>query len=215
MRTMNDALTTSSMAGARSSMADAIPSRAKVGMASLIFMESAFFAAFLVTYLYYIGKSPEGPQPLDCLERGPVLFNSACLIASSVTVMAAVKSLARGSIGAFRAWMLLTILLGLEFLVGTGIEWRSLIEGKGLTLQSNAFGTTYYALVGFHAFHVIVGLVMLLGIFVLSLFGCINPKRDHMRVDIATWYWHFVDVVWIFVFTLVYVIGRVPQGGSL
>lgn len=192
-----------------------MPSRAKVGMASLIFMESAFFAAFLVTYLYYIGKSPDGPQPLDCLELGPVLFNSACLIASSVTVVFAVKSLARGAVGAFRLWMVITILLGLEFLVGTGIEWRGLIEGKGLTLQSNAFGTTYYALVGFHAFHVGIGLLMLFGMLLLSLCGCINPKRDHMRVDIATWYWHFVDVVWIFVFTLVYIIGKVPQGGSL
>ena len=192
-----------------------MPSRAKVGMASLIFMESAFFAAFLVTYLYYIGKSPDGPQPLDCLELGPVLFNSACLIASSVTVVLAVKSLARGAVGAFRLWMVITILLGLEFLVGTGIEWRGLIEGKGLTLQSNAFGTTYYALVGFHAFHVAIGLLMLFGMLLLSLCGCINPKRDHMRVDIATWYWHFVDVVWIFVFTLVYIIGKVPHGGSL
>ena len=192
-----------------------MPSRAKVGMASLIFMESAFFAAFLVTYLYYIGKSPDGPQPLDCLELGPVLFNSACLIASSVTVVLAVKSLARGAVGAFRLWMVVTILLGLEFLVGTGIEWRGLIEGKGLTLQSNAFGTTYYALVGFHAFHVGIGLLMLFGMLLLSLCGCINPKRDHMRFDIATWYWHFVDVVWIFVFTLVYIIGKVPQGGSL
>ena len=189
--------------------------RAKVGMASLIFMESAFFAAFLVTYLYYIGKSPNGPQPIDCLELGPVLVNSVCLIASSFTVMLAVKSLARGSISGFRAWMLVTVLLGLEFLVGTGLEWRGLMIDKGLTIQSNAFGTNYYALVGFHAFHVALGLLMLMGTLVLSLFGCINPRRDHVRVDILTWYWHFVDVVWIFVFMLVYVIGRVPQGGAL
>ncbi len=207
MRTMSDTRATAASEFA-------MPSRAKVGMLSLIFMESAFFAAFLVTYLYYIGKSPSGPQPLECLDRGPVLINSACLIASSFTVVLAVKSLARGSQNAFRAWMLITIVLGLEFLVGTAIEWRGLIEGKGLTLQSNAFGTTYYSLVGFHAFHVVVGMLMLVGVLLLSLCGCINPKRDHVRVDIATWYWHFVDVVWIFVFTLVYIVGRVPQGGA-
>jgi cytochrome c oxidase subunit 3/cytochrome o ubiquinol oxidase subunit 3 len=190
-------------------------SRAKVGMASLIFMESAFFAAFLVTYLYYIGKSTSGPQPIECLDRGPVLFNSACLIASSFTVVLAVRALARGAIGLFRVWLLVTVLLGFEFLAGTAIEWSGLVTAKGLTIQSNAFGTTYYSLVGFHAFHVIVGLLMLVGILVLSMFGCIDPRRDHARVDVATWYWHFVDVVWIFVFLLVYVVGRVPQGGGL
>ena len=190
-------------------------SRAKVGMASLIFMESAFFAAFLVTYLYYIGKSTSGPQPIECLDRGPVLFNSACLIASSFTVVLAVRALARGAIGLFRVWLLVTVLLGFEFLAGTAIEWSGLVTAKGLTIQSNAFGTTYYSLVGFHAFHVIVGLLMLVGILVLSMFGCIDPRRDHVRVDVATWYWHFVDVVWIFVFLLVYVVGRVPQGGGL
>ena len=187
-------------------------SRAKVGMASLIFMESAFFSAFLVTYLYYIGKSPDGPQPLDCLELNLVLINSVCLLSSSITVVLAVRSLARGAMGAFRLWLAVTILLGLEFLLGTGYEWWGLIEDKGLTLQSNAFGPNFYSLVGFHAFHVLVGLVLLIGVFILSLFGFINPARDHQRVDIATWYWHFVDVVWILVFTLVYIVGRVPQG---
>ncbi|MHC4792754.1 MAG: cytochrome c oxidase subunit 3, partial [Planctomycetota bacterium] len=97
-------------------------------------------------------------------------------------------------------------------LVGTGYEWWGLIEEKGLTLQSNAFGTNFYSLVGLHAFHVIVGMLMLVVILVLSIFGFIRPDRDHQRVDVATWYWHFVDVVWILVFTLVYIVGRVPQG---
>ena len=186
-------------------------SRAKVGMASLIFMESALFSAFLVTYLYYIGKSPTGPQPMDCLELGLVTINSICLFASSATVVFAVRALSRGSLKGFQVWMLLTILLGLEFLVGTGLEWKTLIEVQGLTIDSNVFGTTFYTLVGFHAFHVIVGLVLLTGTFMLALCGCIKPERDTERVEIATWYWHFVDVVWIVVFTLVYFVGKVPQ----
>ena len=186
-------------------------SRAKVGMASLIFMESALFSAFLVTYLYYIGKSPTGPQPMDCLELGLVTINSICLFASSATVVFAVRALSRGSLKGFQVWMLLTILLGLEFLVGTGLEWKKLIEVQGLTIDSNVFGTTFYTLVGFHAFHVIVGLVLLTGTFMLALCGCIKPERDTERVEIATWYWHFVDVVWIIVFTLVYFVGKVPQ----
>ena len=186
-------------------------SRAKVGMASLIFMESALFSAFLVTYLYYIGKSPTGPQPMDCLELGLVTINSICLFASSATVVFAVRALSRDSLKGFQVWMLLTILLGLEFLVGTGLEWKKLIEVQGLTIDSNVFGTTFYTLVGFHAFHVIVGLVLLTGTFMLALCGCIKPERDTERVEIATWYWHFVDVVWIVVFTLVYFVGKVPQ----
>jgi len=186
-------------------------SRAKVGMASLIFMESALFSAFLVTYLYYIGKSPTGPQPMDCLELGLVTINSICLFASSATVVFAVRALSRGSLKGFQVWMLLTILLGLEFLIGTGLEWKKLIEVQGLTIDSNVFGTTFYTLVGFHAFHVIVGLVLLTGTFMLALCGCIKPERDTERVEIATWYWHFVDVVWIVVFTLVYFVGKVPQ----
>ncbi|MSR40593.1 MAG: heme-copper oxidase subunit III [Phycisphaerales bacterium] len=188
--------------------------RARLGMASLIFMESALFSAFLVTYLYYIGKSPTGPQPLDCLELGLVTINSICLFASSATVVLAVRALGRGSLKGFQGWMLLTVLLGIEFLVGTGMEWQKLIDVHGLTIASNAFGTTFYSLVGFHAFHVIVGLVLLIGTLLLSFFGCIKPSRDTGRVEIATWYWHFVDVVWILVFTLVYFVGRVPQGGA-
>lgn len=185
--------------------------RGRVGMAMLIFMETLFFSGFIVTYLYYIGKSPFGPQPLDVLKLGPVIVNSICLISSSFTVIFAVRALRRGSVGAFRFWLLVTILLGIEFIVGTALEWRGLIYEDGLTIRTNIFGTNFYSLVGFHAFHVCVGLIILIGIFILSLFGHIKPTRDHGRVDVATWYWHFVDVVWIFVFTLVYIIGRVPQ----
>ena len=148
---------------------------------------------------------------MDVLELGPVLVNSACLLSSSLTVVLAVRAIRRGSMGAFRLWLLVTILLGVEFIVGTGMEWRKLIYTDGLTIRTNIFGTNFFSLVGFHAFHVCVGLVILTGIFVLSLTGHIKPTRDHVRVDIATWYWHFVDVVWIVVFTLVYIVGRVPQ----
>ncbi len=185
--------------------------RARVGMASLIFMESALFCSFLVTYLYYIGKSPTGPQPMDCLELGLVTVNSVCLLASSATVVLAVRALASGSRKRFQVWMLVTLLLGVEFLAGTGLEWKKLIELKGLEIDSNAFGTTFYTLVGFHAFHVVVGLLLLSGTLLLSLCGCVQPSRDSGRVEVVTWYWHFVDVVWIFVFTLVYFVGRVPQ----
>ena len=190
------------------SMPQAPMSRGRVGMALLIFMESIFFSGFIVTYLFYIGRSSFGPQPAEVLDLGPVIVNSICLWSSSVTVWLAVRSLRRGSLVAFNLWMIATVLLGIEFIVGTGMEWRKLILEDGLTIRTNVFGSNFFSLVGFHAFHVCVGLLLLLGTLVLSLAGRIRPDRDHERVDVLTWYWHFVDVVWIAVFLLVYVVGR-------
>jgi len=190
------------------SMPQAPMSRGRVGMALLIFMESIFFSGFIVTYLFYIGRSSFGPQPAEVLDLGPVIVNSICLWSSSVTVWLAVRSLRKGSLVAFNLWMIVTVLLGIEFIVGTGMEWRKLIFEDGLTIRTNVFGSNFFSLVGFHAFHVCVGLLLLLGTLVLSLAGRIRPERDHERVDVLTWYWHFVDVVWIAVFLLVYVVGR-------
>ena len=190
------------------SMPQAPMSRGRVGMALLIFMESIFFSGFIVTYLFYIGRSSFGPQPAEVLDLGPVIVNSICLWSSSVTVWLAVRSLRKGSLVAFNLWMIATVLLGIEFIVGTGMEWRKLIFEDGLTIRTNVFGSNFFSLVGFHAFHVCVGLLLLLGTLVLSLAGRIRPERDHERIDVLTWYWHFVDVVWIAVFLLVYVVGR-------
>lgn len=184
------------------------PSRGRVGMALLIFMESVFFSGFIVTYLFYIGRSAFGPQPAQVLELGPVLLNSACLLSSSVSVWLAVRALRRGSLTGFRIWMTVTVLLGLEFLVGTALEWRGLYLEHGLTLRTNIFGSNFYALVGFHAFHVCIGLLLLGGSLLFSFLGWIRPERDAERIDVVTWYWHFVDVVWILVFTVVYILGR-------
>ena len=183
------------------------PGRGKVGMACLIAMESFFFAGFIIAYLFYIGKGATGPWPREVLEVKPVLVNSAALIASSFTVIAAVRALGRGSPGAMRFWLALTILLGAWFIWGTWVEWRGLIWEHGLTLRTNLFGTTFYSLVGFHAFHVIVGLLALSAILGLGVAGRLRPDRDTLRFELVSWYWHFVDVVWVFVFTTVYVVG--------
>lgn len=190
------------------------PSRGGAGMACLIFTESCFFAAFIVAYLFYVGRDTRGPTPWQVLELGAVIVNSVALISSSVTVMFALRSLARGSMNAFRAWMLLTILLGAYFLYGTGKEWTTLIRDDHLTIATNLFGTTFYSLVGFHALHVTVGLLLLSMVLVLSICGKVESARDHRRVDLLSWYWHFVDAVWVFVFLTVYVIGRQPPGGA-
>lgn len=182
-----------------------LPDKGRVGMACLIVTESSFFAVFVVAYLFYIGQSLTGPYPADVLEI-PVL-NTVCLLSSSVTIMLALRALRGGSVSGFSLWWLATILLGLEFLVGTGVEWYGLIVKHGLWIDTNLFGTTFYSLVGFHAFHVFVGLSMLTLVLIFALTGRIAAE-DAERAEILSWYWHFVDTVWVVVLTVVYVVGR-------
>ena len=99
-----------------------------------------------------------------------------------------------------------TIVLGLGFLAGTAYEWYGLIYEEGLTISTNLFGTTFYSLVGFHAFHVIVGLMMLSLVFTLGMLGFVASQHGE-RVEILSWYWHFVDAVWVVVLTTVYIVG--------
>ena len=182
-----------------------LPDKGHVGMLCLIAAESAIFTIFVVAYIFYIGKSLSGPLPKDVLELP--IFASACLLSSSLTIHAAVSALRKGNLSTFRLFWFLTLALGAIFLFETGREWHHLIYDKGLTISTNLFGTTYYSLVGLHAFHVSVGLIGLFTIFLFALFGII--RREHTeRVDVFAMYWHFVDVVWIVVFTVVYVVGR-------
>jgi len=188
-----------------SAEAEWLPSRGPVGMACLIIGESAIFTIFVVAYLFYVGKSLSGPTPREVLET-PILF-TACLLSSSLTIHFAGRALERGARGAFVALLLATITLGGAFLFGTGREWYRLIYEHGLTICTNLFGTTYYSLVGLHAFHVIVGLVLMTIVALFAIVGYVG--REHsFRIDVIALYWHFVDAVWIVVFTVVYVIGR-------
>jgi cytochrome c oxidase subunit 3 len=182
-----------------------LPYRGKVGMACLIIGESAIFTIFVVAYLFYIGKSLSGPTPREVLET-PIFF-TICLLSSSLTIHFASRSLEHGKRGAFLGLWLLTIGLGGLFLFGTGREWHHLIYERGLTISTNLFGTTYYSLVGLHGFHVIVGLLMLTLVFVFALAGWVGREQSK-RVEVLSMYWHFVDAVWVVVFTVVYVIGR-------
>src|SRR5271169_9151 len=182
-----------------------LPYRGKVGMACLIIAESAIFTIFVVAYLFYVGKSLTGPTPREVLEV-PIFF-TICLLFSSLTIHFAGKFLERGKRGAFLALWLLTIVLGALFLFGTGQEWHRLIYEHGLTISPNIFGTTYYSLVSLHAFHVTAGLIMLSVVLFFGLAGRVGPEQS-ARVDVLSMYWHFVDAVWVVVFTVVYVLGR-------
>jgi len=182
-----------------------LPSRGRVGMAGLIVAESAIFTIFVVAYLFYVGKSQTGPLPGDVLHVPVVL--TICLLSSSVTIHRAVTALSRSRTSAFVLWWAATIGLGAVFLLGTAREWQHLIYDEGLTIRTNLFGTTYYSLVGLHAFHVTVGLLGLAIVLLLALGRRVRREYTE-RLEVLSMYWHFVDAVWVVVFTVVYVIGR-------
>jgi cytochrome c oxidase subunit III len=181
------------------------PERGRIAMFSLIGAEAAIFTIFVVAYLFYVGKSLTGPTPKDLLSV-PVLY-TICLLSSSLTIHLAATSLRRGSILSFGLLWVATITLGAAFLYGTAIEWYRLIYNEGFTISTNLFGTTYYSLVGLHGFHVVVGLLGLSIVMVFTLLGSVRSEHAE-RIDVLSLYWHFVDVVWIVVFTVVYLIGR-------
>jgi len=182
-----------------------LPSRGRVAMFCLIAAESAIFTIFVVAYLFYVGKNPVGPQPKDVLDAP--IFYSICLLSSSLTIHQAVKALRTGRSRNFGAWWLATIVLGATFMFGTFTEWHRLIYRDGLTISTNLFGTTYYSLVGLHGFHVVVGLLCLVTVMTFTLLGKVSQEHAD-RVDVLSLYWHFVDTVWVAVFTVVYILGR-------
>lgn len=180
------------------------PSRGRVGMFSLIIGESAIFTIFVVAYVYYIGASKYGPTP-KILEIP--YFNTVCLLSSSLTIWMAERAIERGRVRTFGMWWGLTMLLGMVFLAGTAMEWARLIGHDGLTISTNLFGTTFYSLVGLHATHVVVGLIGLSIVMTFTALGRVE-QRHAERIQVLSLYWHFVDAVWVVVFTVVYVVGR-------
>ena len=180
-----------------------LPSTRKVAVISLILTESSLFTIFLVAYLFYMGKNLNRPYPADVL-KFPVLATAA-LLSSSLTIVFSEIALHRGNRGLFHLWWAITILLGGYFLWFTGTEWHHLIFQDHLTLGTNVFGSTFYSLVGLHASHVIIGLFLLSLVLILSLLGKI-PKDHTEHIEMISWYWHFVDAIWVVVVTVVYVI---------
>ena len=180
-------------------------SRGRVGMWSLIVAESAIFAIFVAAYIFFIGKDLSGPTPAQILTV-PVI-GTVCLLSSSATMHWAVIGLKQGNLALFKLLWFATLALGAIFLLGTGREWHHFIYDEGFTIHTNLFGTTFYSLVGLHASHVFVGLIALFSVMVFALLG--KVKTEHAeRCEVLSMYWHFVDVVWVVVFTVVYGLGR-------
>ncbi|HVP40291.1 MAG TPA: cytochrome c oxidase subunit 3 [Candidatus Saccharimonadales bacterium] len=166
--------------------------------------ECLFFGSLISTYLVYKGKSLVGPYPGHILNIPFTSVSTFVLLMSSLTMVLALAGIQRGRMGQFRVWIAATALLGMTFLTGQVIEFSSFVR-EGLTLQGNLFGATFFVLTGFHGAHVSAGVVWLWSLFAASFGGRVKPENA-LDVEIAGLYWHFVDVVWIAIFTLVYLI---------
>lgn len=185
-----------------------MPEKTKLLTGLLVFSEANFFLALIVTYVVYHGSAgtgfattgaPTAASSLDTVRAG---FNTLLLLGSSITMGLAGKSLRREHRGGLVGWLLVTIGLGLGFLVAQGQEWLRLIQA-GVTISRDLFGTTFFTLTGFHGLHVFMGLIALMIVCVLALAGDVSGRRTAAMEAVAL-YWHFVDAVWVVVFSVVY-----------
>jgi cytochrome c oxidase subunit I len=177
-----------------------------VGMAAFIFSEATFFGALIVAFLAYRTRAP-GPGPHD-LDVARTLIVSVFLFASSLTVYLAERRLKRDDQSGFLVWWLATIALGIAFLGGQLTEYMRLYA-DGITIDSNLFTSAFFTLTGFHGLHVLVGLIALGIIAALARAGDFRAGRHHVATQAVSIYWHFVDVVWIVVLSLVYLLALV------
>lgn len=176
--------------------------RNKMGMLLFIVSEAVFFILLISTYIFYHREGGEGPTAANSLDLVKTSIFTAALLASSVTMHFAVSSAKARKHRGLGLWLLATIALGTIFLVGQGAEYLGLIR-ENVTISRNLFGTTFFTLTGFHGLHVFIGLVML-----VILLGLALNRRGHPlkapAVEVISLYWHFVDVVWIAVFSVIY-----------
>jgi len=163
-----------------------------------------FFGSFIAAYLLYRGRSLVGPYPDDLFDIPFTSVSAFILLMSSVTMVLALAAIQRGNVRNMKIWLFTTAMLGTLFIAGQVFEFTE-FNHEGLSLSTNLFGTTFFVLTGFHGAHVTVGVLILLSLFVVSMRGGIQQK-DSLAIELAGLYWHFVDIVWIVIFTLVYLI---------
>jgi heme/copper-type cytochrome/quinol oxidase subunit 3 len=178
--------------------------RSKLGVLCFIGSEVFFFGVLIIAYIVYRPWAAPGPNASNSLEPATAGIFTALLLASSLTLWLAERSAKRARLGGLRLWLLTTVLLGAAFLLGQGREYLLLLS-SGVTVNRNQFGSTFYTLTGFHGLHVFSGLVALLVMLGLALGDQIRGRRLAGLAAIG-WYWHFVDVVWLIIFSLVYLL---------
>ena len=176
----------------------------KLAFWTFIGSECLLFGTLISTYLVYKGRSVTGPTPQEILNIPVTSVSTFDLLMSSLAMVLALAAVTRGDKVWARVWLGTTAVLGLAFLGFQVYEFTSFVH-EGLTLTTNLFGSTFYVLTGFHGGHVAVGVLWLTTLLVRSLQGKLGPEKA-LNVEIAGLYWHFVDVVWIVIFTVVYLI---------
>ena len=176
----------------------------KMAFWAFIGSECLLFGSLISTYLIYKGKSVVGPYPHDILNIPFTSVSTFDLLMSSLMMVLALAAVQRGDLKWAKIWLFATAFLGILFLGGQVYEFGSFVR-EGLTLQTNLFGCTFFVLTGTHGAHVTVGVLWLLTLWVRALQGKLGPAQA-VTVEISGLYWHFVDVVWIVIFTLVYLI---------
>ncbi len=176
----------------------------KLAMWAFLGSECLFFGALISTYLLYKNKTEAGPKPHEIYDIPYTSVSSFVLLMSSLTMVLALAAIQRGDHARSRTWLVGTALLGCTFIGGQIYEFTTFVK-EGLTLSTSPFGSAFFLLTGFHGAHVTIGILMLLSLVGLSLAGRL-PQRDANKVEMVGLYWHFVDIVWIVIFTVVYLI---------
>ncbi len=179
-------------------------SNTKLAMWLFLGSECLLFGGLISTYLLYRGRTAEGPQPQDIFDIPFTSVSSFVLLMSSLTMVLAVASIQRGDLRRTRIWLMTTALLGATFIGGQVYEFTSFYR-EGLGYTTSLFGSSFYTLTGFHGVHVTLGVIMLLSLVVMTLRGTLGTERAE-TVEIVGLYWHFVDIVWIVIFTVVYLV---------
>jgi heme/copper-type cytochrome/quinol oxidase subunit 3 len=183
----------------------------KLAMWLFLASECLLFGALISTYVLYRGRSEVGPFPADVFDIPYTSVSSFVLLASSLTMVLALSSAQQGDTGRMRLWLLTTALLGMTFVGGQVYEFTVFVD-EGLTLSTNLFGSSFFVLTGFHGVHVTVGVLMLLSLVGMS-YARRLPHDPSFPIEMVGLYWHFVDIVWIVIFTVVYLVPT-PNPGA-
>ena len=176
----------------------------KLGFWTFLGSETLFFGSFIATYMIYAGRNVQGPLPHEILDVPLTTISTFVLLMSSLAMVLALAAVQRGNRKQSLIWLLVTPVMGLLFLGFQAYEFTHFYH-EGLTLSTNLFGSAFFILTGFHGAHVTIGVVWLLILWLQNLAGRIGPD-DALKVEIAGLYWHFVDIVWIVIFTLIYLL---------
>ena len=181
-----------------------LPHVRKVAMWAFLGSECLFFGSLISTFLLYRNRTGDGPAAADIFDIPFTSISSFILLMSSLTMVLAHHASERKDWRRMRVWLLATALLGMTFLAGQVFEFTEFVH-HGLTVSTSPFGSSFFVLTGFHGAHVALGVAWLLTLLVLDYRGQLGPQ-DATKVEVAGLYWHFVDIVWIVIFTVVYLL---------